>query len=287
MGDGKTPKRMVRVITGLRAAAPRGVMFFLHGNSGNLKKWFVDLDAFRSRMTPGATPVGYNDPDPFKKADADRGIANDRQLNCVSCHIPIIRTGISPAKVGAEHLSYRWAPLFSDLLIHKNPELPPGIRAAQTPAGNIDRNLADYAVPPSVTGLAFGNEFRTPPLMGLGRVGPPFFHDARVFINIIGAGNYPGDPPNPPASTVFTDATNGTRLVDIRSVEQAVLAAIELHDLPAPPDNDYSKCPTGMGANDICSRNSPWRSESRNTMEKFRILTAAQQLQVVKFLLSL
>ena len=26
---------------------PRGVFFFLHGNSGNLKKWFVELDAFR------------------------------------------------------------------------------------------------------------------------------------------------------------------------------------------------------------------------------------------------
>ncbi len=26
---------------------PRGVFFFLHGNSGNLKKWFVQLDAFR------------------------------------------------------------------------------------------------------------------------------------------------------------------------------------------------------------------------------------------------
>lgn len=27
--------------------SPRGVFFFLHGNSGNLKKWFVQLDAFR------------------------------------------------------------------------------------------------------------------------------------------------------------------------------------------------------------------------------------------------
>lgn len=27
--------------------APRGVFFFLHGNSGNLKKWFVELEAFR------------------------------------------------------------------------------------------------------------------------------------------------------------------------------------------------------------------------------------------------
>lgn len=31
----------------LRRPDPRGVFFFLHGNSGNLKKWFVDLDAFR------------------------------------------------------------------------------------------------------------------------------------------------------------------------------------------------------------------------------------------------
>lgn len=31
----------------MRCPNPRGVFFFLHGNSGNLKKWFVDLDAFR------------------------------------------------------------------------------------------------------------------------------------------------------------------------------------------------------------------------------------------------
>lgn len=31
----------------LQCAKPRGVFFFLHGNSGNLKKWFVELDAFR------------------------------------------------------------------------------------------------------------------------------------------------------------------------------------------------------------------------------------------------
>lgn len=31
----------------LQLPAPRGVFFFLHGNSGNLKKWFVELDAFR------------------------------------------------------------------------------------------------------------------------------------------------------------------------------------------------------------------------------------------------
>jgi pimeloyl-ACP methyl ester carboxylesterase len=31
----------------LQSPNPRGVFFFLHGNSGNLKKWFVELDAFR------------------------------------------------------------------------------------------------------------------------------------------------------------------------------------------------------------------------------------------------
>jgi uncharacterized protein len=31
----------------LKLPAPRGVVFFLHGNSGNLQKWLVGLDAFR------------------------------------------------------------------------------------------------------------------------------------------------------------------------------------------------------------------------------------------------
>ena len=30
-------------------------------------------------------------------------------------------TGQSPADVGAEHLSFKWAPIFSDLLIHHMP----------------------------------------------------------------------------------------------------------------------------------------------------------------------
>lgn len=31
----------------LKLPAPRGVVFFLHGNAGNLQSWFVDLDVFR------------------------------------------------------------------------------------------------------------------------------------------------------------------------------------------------------------------------------------------------
>ena len=246
----------------------------------------LDLDAFRSRMTPGAAAVGHGN------GDSDHGIALDRQLGCVSCHTPIFMTGISPAKVGAEHLTERWAPIFSDLLIHKNPEIPMGISTQVIP-GNISRNLADYAIPPTVTGIAEGNEFRTPPLMGLGRVGPPFFHDARVYLNVIGAGSYPASQgytegaPNPPSSTVFTSADLGTQVREVTTFELSVLAAIEIHDLPAPPENDYSKCPNVPAASDICTRASQYRGEARNTMEKFRALTSAQQMQVVKFLLAL
>ncbi len=247
------------------------------------KLFGVDLDAFRSRMIPGMNPVNFGD------ADADHGIAKDRQLGCVSCHIPIIKTGVSPAKIGAENLSNRWAPLFSDLLIHQNPTLPKGYSVRLNPQipGILSRDLADFVIPPVVTGIANGEEFRTPPLMGIGKVGPPFFHDARVFLNVIGAGAYPGLPPNPPASTVFTSKDQGTRTLDITTVELAVLAAIEIHDLPAPPNNDYAQCPTVVAANDICSRKSQFRGEARNVMEKFRNLTSAQQMQVVSFLLAL
>ncbi len=31
----------------LKLPQPRGVVFYLHGNSGNLRKWFAGLDAFR------------------------------------------------------------------------------------------------------------------------------------------------------------------------------------------------------------------------------------------------
>jgi alpha-beta hydrolase superfamily lysophospholipase len=31
----------------LKLPAPRGVVFFLHGNAGNLESWFVDIDFFR------------------------------------------------------------------------------------------------------------------------------------------------------------------------------------------------------------------------------------------------
>jgi Di-haem oxidoreductase, putative peroxidase len=278
----------------------------------------LDLDAFRARMTK-------DDVDPSAFTDAtNHALANDRKLGCATCHIPVFRTGVSPALVGgAENLSNRWAPIFSDLLIHQNPEVPyyleqqwenvrpmmidPAsctltscdatklIRAPYPIRGNVSRDLTDYAVVPNVTGLAAGSEFRTPPLMGLGKFGPPFGHDARVFLNVIGDGNYPGQEPGKSARMQFTsaDTVGGTAEEDITSMDMAVLAAIEMHDLPAPPINpktnapDYVLCPIVGPELDICSRASKFRSEARNTMEKFRALRRADQMSVVKFLESL
>jgi hypothetical protein len=233
----------------------------------------VDMDAFRSRVTEGATPTNFGDP------DADHAIAKDRQLNCVGCHIPIMKTGESPAAYGGEILSNRWAPIFSDLLIHKMTSYP-AVRydhIVPPPPPGIDRNLADFAVPPSVTGLAGGDEWRTPPLMGIGKTGAPFLHDARVFLNTAA-----------PTSTLYTNSqtTNDTLVID--TLDSAVQAAIEMHDLPVPPGGDETSCPQVMSAQmDICSRRSPNRSEARNTIERWHRLTPQQQLQVIKFVESL
>lgn len=235
----------------------------------------VDLAAFRSRMIPGMTPTSFGDP------DADHGIAADRKLNCVGCHIPIMRTGRSAAKVGGELLSNRWAPLFSDLLIHdmgKFPFLRPEL-LRPSPYPGISRNLADFALPDQ--GRAQGSEWRTPPLMGIGKIGAPFLHDGRVFLNV-----------SQPAETVVSYAGVTNERLVITNLEDALLAAIELHDLPAPPCDasgqpSEARCPGplfGSEQDDVCRRNSPNRSEARNTMEKWRRLSRHEQLEVVKFL---
>ncbi|MCA9577699.1 MAG: di-heme oxidoredictase family protein [Polyangiales bacterium] len=245
----------------------------------------LDLDAFRTRMTPGMAPAGLSE-------DAEHGIAADRGLGCVSCHTPVQRTGASPASIGADELSHRWAPVFSDLLIHDMGRVPADLGAdelaAWTPAfEGIDRNLADFALPGQ--GLAQGPEWRTAPMMGIGRIGPPFLHDGRVFLN-----------PDEPAFFYYGSRTAdeaGIALVDRRvpivTLEQAFQAAIELHDLPQPPDfdlngvPDYDVCPPVPDARDVCSRDSAFRSEARNVMEKWHALTDAQQRAVVRFLMAL
>ncbi len=75
----------------------------------------VDLTAFANRMVPGRMPSWGDGLDLHAINQADR------KLDCAGCHTPVHRTGKSPADVGAEHLSYVWAPIFSDLLLHQGP----------------------------------------------------------------------------------------------------------------------------------------------------------------------
>ncbi len=265
----------------------------------------VDLDAFRSRLIRGRTPVG--DPQGINQTD--------RQLNCVGCHIPIARTGQSPAETGAGHLSNRWVPLFSDLIIHDMGEIPqrpanpvpPPPFSFQPGTVEIQRNLADFTLPGQ--GLAFGREWRTPPLMGIGRIGPPFLHDVRVFL----FNSTPTVPPNipravPPAGvvlparTVYTSREGRNQPLVVNDVVDALRAAIELHDLPVPdvipagsPLASIPRaglCPvppfSNASATDVCPPlNDANRSEARNVMVRWRLLTEAEQDDVINFLLGL
>jgi len=114
----------------------------------------------RAPIVPGSSEdrgrflfgVDYNQPD---------GIALDHKVNCVSCHKPTMITGASPAEVGGRHLSNKRFFIFSDMLIHD--------------MGAAD---ADNAIPNQ--GRANGRMWRTTPLIGIGVIGPPFFHDGRV-----------------------------------------------------------------------------------------------------------
>ena len=286
----------------------------------------IDLEEFAKR-TIGNKAI------PATSGPEDNAIATDRKLNCVGCHTPIQRTGLSPTKltssgVGAANLSYKWAPIFSDLLIHKMPVidaerettngLPRDVVAIPRRSSNdtgdneergddhgdgriantldVPRNLADDTFL-NAKAFAEGSEFRTAPLMGLGRVGPPFLHDARVYLS-------KDTVKKSPAGTVTTnrDLTNAPLVV--RSVDDAILAAIELHDLPAPDDKKTPKtpgagCPVpqettnvdyGPSPNDvICpaydsATSQTNRSDAREVICRFRQLSVEDHQAVIEFL---
>ncbi|HUG55125.1 MAG TPA: lipoprotein [Vicinamibacteria bacterium] len=258
----------------------------------------IDLVAFANRMIPGRMPGGGDGRDRHAINQADRGV------NCAGCHTPVQTTGSSPAQVGGRHLSNVWAPIFSDLLLHEGPEVTPE-RNASTPRDpvvitrngfrtlDLSRNLSDDVLPNQ--GVANGKEFRTPPLMAIGRVGPPFFHDARVFLSRDSRDSFP-------LGTVYSDATVTNAPLVVRSFDDALRAAIELHDLPAPDDERTPSgggCPVPAGgvvgevrysgAIDICppynsetSRRN--RSEAREVIRRFRALTASDQQAIIEFL---
>jgi CxxC motif-containing protein (DUF1111 family) len=273
----------------------------------------VDLAAFASRMIPGLKPVG----------DAHAINQADRKLNCVGCHTPVIATGQlpTPDDVGAAHLNNAWVPLFSDLLVHKmtNIDVERNAPTQRQPfiiqrvdfegslAETLDlsRNLADDTLPnqgfaclteaclPADRLGTSGDEWRTPPLMGLGRIGPPFLHDGRVFLSKESASTTP-------AGTVYSDSDSVNNPLVVRTLDDAIRAAIELHDLPAPFNAPNQSTQTGGGcplpsgntigdvtetAVDVCPpSDSPNRSQARKVMKRWRSLSESDQQAVIEFL---
>lgn len=305
----------------------------------------IDLTAFANRMIPDRMPSNGDGRDPNAINQLDR------MVGCVSCHIPVQRTGQSPAagdpSLGTDAaavvdiLSNRWAPIFSDLILHKGPTVD-AERFAPTPrdpilvsrstvvsserSGRRSGRDDDYGDRKGVQGKTYntydlarnltddifsnqkatakGEEFRTPPLMGIGKVGPPFLHDARVYLSTLNRDITP-------AGTVFTNSEVTNAPLVVRSVDDALRAAIELHDLPAPDDNKTSNlpgggCPVPPGGkvvnkigNVIDYGSSPQdvicppytsalstthRSEAREVIRRFRSLKPSDQQAMIDFL---
>jgi hypothetical protein len=290
----------------------------------------IDLVAFANRTVGHAMKAGGDNRD-------DNAInQSDRKLNCVGCHTPIRKTGLSPTAltssgVGSYNLSYKWAPIFSDQLLHHMPVidaerettngLPRDVvvisRLAMDDGDKNDfkgkddsrkgerrifdtldlpRNLADDSFS-NLKATAEGPEFRTAPLTGIGRIGPPFLHDARVYLSKDTVGKTP-------AGTVTTNRELTNAPLVVRSLDDAILAAIELHDLPAPDDKNTPKttgagCPVPRETTNVDYVPSPTdvicpaydsgpsqtnRSDAREVIRRFRGLSSGDQQAVIEFL---
>jgi hypothetical protein len=287
------------------------------GASGTVQRgaelFGIDLKAFANRMIPGTMPAGGDD-----GRDPHAINQEDRLVGCVGCHTPVQRTGNSPAmgrdsQIVAQHVSFVWAPIFADLLLHEVPVIN-AERFATTPRDplvvrraddghtfdtfDLPRNLADDVFS-SQQATAFGPDFRTAPLMGMGRMGPPFLHDARVYLSQLTRDSFP-------AGTVMTNSEVTNAPLVVRTLDDAIRAAIELHDLPAPddektPDVPGAGCPVPPGgrvrnvnygqspAAVICppydSRLSQThRSEAREVIRRFRALSPEDQQALIEFL---
>jgi hypothetical protein len=230
----------------------------------------------------------------------------------------------------ARHLSFVWAPIFSDLLLHKGPVID-AERFATRPRDplrvdraylkkllkgedddddrsdadgrlfatfDLPRNLADDVFS-NFQASATGTEFRTAPLMGMGRMGPPFLHDARVYLSRL-------TNESTPAGTVMTSSEFTNAPLVVRSLDDAIRAAIELHDLPAPDDRNTPNIPgagcpvpTPGSVSNVTYGTSPEdvicppydsgtsksnRSEAREVIRRFRGLSPEDQQAVIEFL---
>jgi len=117
-------------------------------------------------------------------------------------------------------------------------------------------------------------------------------HDARVYLSTLTVDKTP-------AGTVTSNSSVTNAPLVVQSLDDAILAAIELHDLPAPDDANTSRqvgggCPVPAGGNIdygsnpasvICPAfNSPNRSDSREVIRRFRALSTQDQQAVIEFL---
>jgi hypothetical protein len=327
-------RRLLRVLNSDDPSEPRSG----NGRTARVQRgaqlFGIDLTAFANRMIPARMPNGGDSRDPNAINQ------KDQMVGCASCHTPVQRTGRSPAagdpSLGKDEaavvdvLSYRWAPIFSDLILHKGPTID-AERFASTPRDPILVNRASgrdgddddrrggrsgivqtYDLARNLTDDIFSNqkatakgeEFRTPPLMGIGKVGPPFLHDARVYLSSLNRDSTP-------AGTVFTNSEVTNAPLVVRKVDDALRAAIELHDLPAPDDEKTSKQPGGgcpvppdgkvvnKAGNVIDYGATPkevfcpsydnelsktHRSEAREVIRRFRSLTPEDQKAMIDFL---
>jgi hypothetical protein len=178
----------------------------------------IDLVAFANRMIPGRMPGSGDGRDKYaiNRADVGRQLRGLPHPRADDGRVPLEDRRPSPQqRVGADLLGPPSARRSGgDSGAHRLHaarslrDLRNGFRTLDLP-----RNTSDDALPNQ--GVANGKEFRTPPLMGIGRVGPPFFHDARVFLSRDSRDSFP-------LGTVYSDATTTNGPLVVRTVDDAL-----------------------------------------------------------------
>ena len=128
-------------------------------------------------------------------------------------------------------------------------------------------------------------------------MGPPFLHDARVYLSQLTVDTIP-------AGTVTTNRRVTNAPLVVRTVDDAIRAAIELHDLPAPDDEKTSDvlgagCPVPPGMSNVSYGSSPQdvicppydsdtsktnRSEAKEVIRRYRALSPEDQQALIEFL---
>jgi len=149
----------------LQLPAPRGVVFFLHGNAGNLQSWFVDLEFYR-RANFDLFMIDYRG---YGKSEGR--IESEAQLHA---DVRTAWEAIAPAYAGRKRVLFGRS-LGSGLAAHLAVSVQPELTVLVSPYSNMRALAADHYpwVPaallryPLDTGTAVG-QMRTPLLLVYG-----------------------------------------------------------------------------------------------------------------------